>query len=180
MTGEEAVRQLLLAIGEDPAREGLLDTPARVVRAMRETCSGYSEDPAAILARDFHGEGYDQMIVCRNIDFTSTCEHHLLPFSGVAHVAYIPKQRVVGLSKLARLVDCFAKRLQIQERLTEAISTELVKHLEPLGAAVMITARHLCMSCRGVKKQRAEMVTTSLKGVFRNAECRAEFLSLCR
>lgn len=176
---QRAIRDILAYIGEDPTREGLLDTPSRVVKAWDEMTRGYGEDPAVLLATDFAGDGYDEMVVCRNIEFCSTCEHHLLPFVGVAHVAYIPKKRVVGLSKMARLVDCFAKRLQIQEQMTQQISKAMMNHLKPAGVGVIVVAKHQCMSCRGVGKQQAEMVTASLLGAFRQPEVRAEFLDHC-
>jgi GTP cyclohydrolase I len=175
---QDAVLRILEYIGEDPKREGLRDTPERVVRSWRELFAGYHMKAEDVLKREFERDGYDEMIMCRHIDFYSTCEHHLQPFFGTAHVAYIPKEKVVGLSKLARLVDVFARRLQIQERLTEQIASALENHLQPLGVAVLIEAKHFCMMCRGVQKQNSCMTTSSLKGVFRNAEPRAEFLSL--
>jgi GTP cyclohydrolase IA len=175
-----AVRTLLTYIGEDIDREGLLETPERVVRAWDELTCGYGQDPAQILATDFHGNGYDEMVVCRDIAFHSVCEHHLLSFSGVAHVAYVPRGRVVGLSKMARLVDCFARRLQIQEKLTQQVAEAMRDALKPRGVGVTIRAKHLCMSCRGVMKDRAEMVTTCLLGVFKKHEVREEFFLHCR
>ena len=177
-SGEDVVRRMLQLIGEDPNREGLLDTPLRVVRSWQELFRGYWQKPEDILNRDFDRDGYDEMIVCRNIQFYSTCEHHLQPFHGKAHVGYVPASRVVGLSKLARLVDLFARRLQIQERLTKQIAEALETHLKPKGVAVVIEAQHFCMLCRGVQKQESSMVTSSLTGVFRNAEARAEFFKL--
>lgn len=177
---EKAVCDLLTWIGEDPDREGLRDTPRRVVKAWREMTSGYAVDPKALLGRDFHGEGYDQMIMCRHIEFQSVCEHHLLGFAGVAHVAYIPAKRVVGLSKMARLVDCFAKRLQIQERLTQQVAKTMHDVLRPRGVGVMVVAKHSCMSCRGVQKHQSEMVTTALLGCFRLHKVKEEFLLQCR
>lgn len=176
----EAVRTLLRWVGEDPSREGLRDTPRRVADAWEEMTCGYGQDPAVLLATDFAGEGYDEMVVCRNVEFCSTCEHHMLPFVGVAHVAYVPRRRVVGLSKMARLVDCFARRLQIQEKMTQQIARAMQEHLKPLGVGVVVQARHQCMSCRGVGKHQSEMVTASLLGVFKRAEVRAEFLAHCR
>lgn len=182
-TGQEAlrgVRALLEYIGEDPDREGLRDTPGRVVRAWDEMCEGYAMDPAQILQRNF-GANYNEMICVPNVEFFSTCEHHMLPFVGVAHVAYIPGVkpcRVVGLSKLARLVDCFARRLQIQEKMTCQIADAIEEHLKPRGVAVVVNARHMCMSCRGVKKQNSSMVTSAMRGAFIAAETRAEFLAL--
>jgi GTP cyclohydrolase I len=167
-------------VGEDPGREGLLDTPRRVCSAMDELTAGYHQDPEAILATDFDGNGYDQMVLCRRIEFCSTCEHHLLPFLGVAHVAYVPRRRVVGLSKMARLVDCFARRLQIQEKLTQQVAEAMQRHLKPRGVGVMVEAKHLCMSCRGARKAESEMVTTCLIGAFKRHEVREEFLMQCR
>jgi len=175
-----AVRTLLAYVGEDPDREGLADTPARVVRAWDEMTRGYGEDPARILAASF-SDSYDEMVLCRNIEFSSCCEHHMLGFSGLAHVAYIPARgRVVGLSKMARLVDCFARRLQIQERLTQQVAHAMQSALDPLGVGVVVEARHLCMSCRGVQKHQSDMVTACLLGNFRKPEVRAEFLSYVR
>src|SRR6185369_2002521 len=155
---EEAITTLLGFIGEDPTRDGLIDTPSRVVRAWREMTAGYSEDPAEILSRTFD-ESSDEMIVLRGITFYSVCEHHLLPFYGTASVGYLPG-RVVGISKLARLVNCFARRLQIQERMTRQIAESVEKHLEARGVAVVIRAHHLCMGCRGVRQEETEMVTS--------------------
>jgi GTP cyclohydrolase I len=149
-----------------------------VVRSWRELFSGYGQSVRDVLLRDFEADDYDEMILCRNIDFYSTCEHHMQPFFGCAHVGYVPKKRIIGLSKLARLVDVFARRLQIQERLTEQIAAALEEHLQPRGVAVLIEAKHFCMICRGVRKQNSSMTTSSLTGVFRNAEPRAEFLAL--
>lgn len=175
-----AVRAIINFIGEDPNREGLVDTPLRVAKAWREMTSGYDSDPKTILARDFHGNGYDQMVVCKKVEFTSVCEHHMLPFMGHAWVGYIPRKRVVGLSKMARLVDCFARRLQIQENMTRQIADAMQEHLNPLGVGVRVEAVHCCMSCRGVMKRESSMVTTALLGAFRKPEVRAEFLGECR
>lgn len=178
---EDAVVRLLQFIGEDPKREGLVETPKRVLKAWTELTEGYKVSVSEVLAKDFESDGYDEMVVLRGIPFHSTCEHHLLPFYGVASVGYIPGKRVVGLSKLARLVDAFARRLQIQERLTKQVVEALVSHLSPLGAGCVIRATHSCMSCRGVKKPGAEMVTASLWGAFKETpEARAEFLDHCR
>lgn len=179
---EDAVTRLLEMIGEDPTRDGLRDTPKRVVKALREMTAGYGEDAAAILARSFDVH-YDEMVVLRDIRFHSMCEHHMLPFDGYAHVGYIPREGgpVVGISKLARLVECFARRLQIQERLTQQIAGALMRHLEPLGVAVVIQARHACMGCRGVRNESALMETSSMHGKLReDAAARAEFFALCR
>ena len=175
---EDHVVRILEYIGENPQREGLLETPSRVVRSWAELFGGYKIDVDKILDKEFEADGYDELIICRNIDFYSTCEHHMQPFYGRAHVGYIPKKKVVGLSKLARLVDAFARRLQIQERLTEQIAAALEKHLQPLGVGVLVEATHFCMVCRGVRKQNSCMTTSSLKGIFRKAEARAEFMAL--
>lgn len=177
---EDSVRRLLQFIGEDVKREGLKDTPKRVVKAWAEMTSGYSLNPAEVLGTSFESGGYNQMIVCKDIEFSSTCEHHLLPFVGVAHVGYIPTDRVVGLSKMARLVDCFARRLQIQERMTEQIVDTMDAVLKPLGVAAILQAKHSCMACRGVKKQASKMITTAIRGSFKDSIVRAEFLSHVR
>jgi GTP cyclohydrolase I len=148
------------------------------VRSWKELFGGYSQSPADVLKCDFEADGYDEMIVCRNVQFYSTCEHHMQPFFGRAHVGYLPDKRVVGLSKLARLVDVFARRLQIQERLTEQIAAALQAHAQPRGVGVVVEAQHFCMVCRGVRKEQSSMITSSLKGVFREAEARQEFFSL--
>lgn len=178
--GERAVRVLLDELGEDVDRPGLADTPARVVRALRELTSGHDVDPAELLAVTFPDE-YDEMVLVRGVDFTSLCEHHLLTFTGTATVAYIPTpgRGVVGLSKLARLVDCYARRLQVQERMTQQIALAIDKHLQPVGVGVVVRARHSCMGCRGVRKPGAEMVTSALLGAMRDEpQTRAEFLTL--
>lgn len=180
MDAEEAVRVLLVELGEDADRPGLLDTPARVVRALREMTDGYGIDPAELLAVQFPDD-YDEMVVVRGVEFHSLCEHHLLGFSGTATVAYIPTpgRGVVGLSKLARLVECFARRLQVQERMTMQIADAIDEHLAPVGVGVVVRARHSCMGCRGVRKPGAEMVTSALRGAMRDEpHTRAEFLSL--
>lgn len=167
------------ACGLDADKEDLADTPDRMARALREMTSGRHQDPAEILARTFDADGYDEIVVVRDIEFTSLCEHHVLPFIGRAHVAYLPGRRVVGLSKIPRLVECFARRLQIQERLTMQIAEAMGRHLEPRGVAVVVEARHECMACRGVRKPGATMVTSSVRGAFRDdAAARAEVLGL--
>jgi len=174
---EEAVTTLLRFIGEEPERDGLRDTPARVVKAWREMTAGYAEDPAEILSRTF-AETSDEMVILRGISFYSTCEHHLLPFYGEAVVGYLPG-KVVGISKLARLVECFAKRLQVQERMTRQIAEVVEKHLDARGVGVVLRAHHLCMGCRGVRQEETEMVTSSMLGTLRtDATSRAEFLRL--
>jgi GTP cyclohydrolase I len=177
---EDSVIRLIEFVGEDPSRSGLTDTPKRVLSAWQELCRGYKQNPADILKRTFD-EKIDEMIIVRNIEFHSMCEHHLLPFVGSASIGYIPSQNgsVVGISKLARLVECFAARLQIQERLTNQIAEAIMHHLNALGCGVIIKAKHSCMACRGVRKSEAEAVTSSLRGAFRtNESARMEFLSL--
>lgn len=175
---EAAVRDLLAAVGEDPDREGLQDTPRRVARMYREIFAGLRADPAVHLKRVFN-EQYDEIVLLRDIDFYSLCEHHLLPFHGRAHVAYLPNGRVVGLSKLARTVDAFARRPQVQERMTSQIADALMQHLEPKGVAVVVEAEHLCMKMRGVQKPNGTMVTSAVRGNFKeNAAARAEVMSL--
>jgi GTP cyclohydrolase I len=175
---ERAIRELLLAVGENPDREGLLKTPNRVARAYGELTAGLREDPSLHLQTIFN-ERYDEVVLLRNIEFHSLCEHHLLPFTGKAHVAYMPDGKVVGLSKLARLVEGFARRPQVQERLTTQIADALMDKLNPLGSAVVIEATHTCMTIRGAKKHGATMVTSALRGVFKeNPSSRAEVLSL--
>lgn len=171
------VREMLRELDPEPEREGLIDTPLRVAKAWEELLAGYSQDPGKILSARFESGSYDQMITLGPIEFTSICEHHLLPFPGVAWVAYIPREKVVGISKLARLVECFARRLQIQERMTREIADALQRHLSPLGAAVAVSATHGCMKARGIRKA-ATMTTTALTGVFReDAAARGEFLA---
>ena len=181
------VRRLLQYLGDDPTREGLRDTPARYVKAMRELTSGILEDPRIHLRKNFalddaaSGLRYDEMIISKGLPFTSLCEHHMLPFSGVAHVGYIPSEagRVVGLSKIARLVDGYAKRCQVQERLTVQISSAMDVELSPAGVGVILEARHTCQCMRGVKKD-GVMVTSSLLGKMRDPGVRGEFIDLCR
>ncbi len=175
---EEAVRTLLRWVGEDPKREGLLDTPARVVRAYEDWCSGYQEDPADYLRRTFKEvEGYDEMVVLRGIDFESHCEHHMAPIIGRAHVGYLPACKVVGISKLARVVEGFARRFQVQEKLTAQIANCIQDTLQPRGVAVVIDASHECMTTRGVHKRGVSMITSQMLGSFReDARTRAEFL----
>ncbi len=177
--GEQHVRAMLKAIGEDPDREGIRDTPRRVIKALLEMTSGTLLDPKDVLGTTFDGGGYDEVVCVTDIPYTSTCEHHLLPFTGHAHVAYLPRMRVVGLSKIPRVVDMFAQRLQLQEQLTKQIANALGVHLNPRGVAVVLEGAHSCMSCRGVKKSGATMVTSVMEGVFRtDASVRAEVLHL--
>ncbi|MEC7350702.1 MAG: GTP cyclohydrolase I FolE [Candidatus Thermoplasmatota archaeon] len=177
----EAVRTLLAYIeGEDAVdREGLLDTPKRVVESWSEIFAGYKMDASDLLQATFNAEGYDGIVLLRDIEFTSTCEHHLQPFRGRAHVAYIPVERIVGISKLARILELHARRLQNQERITQGIANDLERELQPLGAAVIIEAAHGCMQCRGVAKQQAVMTTSAMRGVFFDRpEARAELMQL--
>lgn len=169
------VRTLLLAVGEDPTRDGLIKTPQRVVRALAEMTSGMHVNPATVLGTVFN-ETSDQMVVVTGIRFSSLCEHHLLPFTGTATVGYVPDGRVVGLSKIPRLVDVFAKRLQVQERMTNQIASTMMTALRPLGVGVILRAHHSCMGCRGVRQPDAEMVTSCLLGVMREAGAKAELL----
>lgn len=177
---EEAIRTLLRWAGDDPTREGLIDTPARVARAYEEFFAGYGVDPDEYLRRTFEEvEGYDEMVMLRDIRVESYCEHHMVPIIGRAHVAYMPKKRVVGISKLARVVEAYAKRLQIQEKLTVQIADTINKVLEPSGVAVVIEASHQCMTTRGVHKPGVSMITSHMIGVFRsNSDTRKEFMSL--
>ena len=177
---EKAVREILIAVGEDVDREGLVDTPARVARMYTELLSGMREDPKKHLKSVFHEE-YDEIVLLRDIPFYSLCEHHMLPFIGVAHVAYLPVDKVLGVSKLARIVNCFSSRLQTQERLASQISNFIMKNLKPMGVAVVLEASHSCMTIRGVKKPGSMMVTSSLRGLFRkDPRSRNEVLSLIR
>jgi len=177
---ERAVREILLPLGEDPDREGLKRTPARVAAAYQEMFAGLREEPRHHLDVTFD-EGHKEMVVLRDIPFASMCEHHLLPFTGKAHVAYIPEGRVVGLSKLARLVEGFARRPQVQERLTSEIADAIMEELRPDGCGVMIEAVHTCMTIRGIKKSGATMITSAVRGGFiRRAETRAEFFAIVR
>ncbi|MEC8218074.1 MAG: GTP cyclohydrolase I FolE [Pseudomonadota bacterium] len=176
----EAVKTLILWAGDDPEREGLVDTPNRVVKAYKEFFSGYEEDPEEILSRTFEEvEGYDDAVIVRNIRVESHCEHHMVPIVGVAHIGYIPRKRVVGISKLARLVDLFGKRLQTQETMTAQIADTIDKVLQPKGVAVVIDANHQCMSTRGVHKTESSTITSRMLGTFRSDnKAREEFISL--
>jgi len=175
----EYVRGILAEIGEDANREGLAKTPERVARALRFFTKGYEEDPQAVINGALFTEDYSEMIVLKDLDFFSLCEHHILPFFGKAHVAYIPKNKIVGISKLARLVEVYARRLQVQERMTSQIATILMEALDPQGVGVVLQAEHLCMRMRGVEKQNSIVVTSTMLGVFRShQETRQEFMSL--
>ncbi|MFV2145127.1 MULTISPECIES: GTP cyclohydrolase I FolE [Isoptericola] len=176
---EAAVRELLIAVGEDPEREGLRDTPARVARAYREIFAGIRQDPEDVLTTTFD-LGHEEMVLVKDIELYSTCEHHLVPFHGVAHVGYIPSTdgRITGLSKIARLVEVYAKRPQVQERLTTQIADALVRILDPRGVIVVVECEHLCMSMRGVRKPGSRTVTSAVRGGMQNAATRAEAMSL--
>jgi GTP cyclohydrolase I len=176
---EAAVREILVAIGEDPDRDGLLDTPARVARAYAEIFRGLHQDPADVLTTTFE-LGHEEMVLVKDIELASMCEHHLVPFYGFAHVGYIPGPtgRIAGLSKLARLVDVYAKRPQVQERLTSQVANSLVELLKPAGVIVVVEAEHLCMTMRGVRKPGAKTVTSAVRGQLRDATTRAEAMSL--
>ncbi len=178
---EELVREMIVRLGEDPQREGLTRTPARVQRAYEYLTRGYDEDPEALLKGALFTVTYDEMVIVKDIEMFSLCEHHMLPLFGKVHVAYIPKGRVIGLSKIPRLIEIFSRRLQIQERLTTQIAETIQNAIEPQGVGVVIEARHLCMMMRGVEKQHSSAVTSSMLGCFRDEqETRTEFLSLIR
>jgi GTP cyclohydrolase I len=174
---EKAVRELLLALGEDPDREGLKETPARVARAMKENFEGLWQSPEEVLTTTFD-IGHEELVIVRDIDVFSHCEHHLTPFHGVAHVGYIPSGKITGLSKIARLVDMYSRRPQVQERLTTQIADAMVEILNPLGVIVIIDCEHLCMSMRGVKKSNARTITSAVRGALQNTATRAEAISL--
>ena len=178
---EDLVREMIVRLGEDPAREGLMRTPERVHRAYQHLVKGYNEDADAMLKAALFTVNYDEMVIVKDVEMFSLCEHHMLPFFGKVHVAYIPNGKVIGLSKIPRLIEIFSRRLQIQERLTTQIAETIQKAIEPQGVGVVIEARHLCMMMRGVEKQHSAAVTSSMLGCFRNEhETRTEFLSLIR
>ncbi|MBY5390440.1 MULTISPECIES: GTP cyclohydrolase I FolE [Rhizobium] len=179
---EEAVRTLIRWAGDDPSREGLLDTPKRVAKAYRELFSGYATEPEDVLSKTFSEVGgYNEMVLVRGIEFHSHCEHHMVPFHGIAHIAYIPEQGVLGLSTMARLVDLYARRLQTQETMTAQIARALEESLRPKGVAVMIEAEHMCMAMRGIRKQGAKTLTTAFAGLFEaSASDQARFIMLAR
>ncbi len=178
---QQLIRQLLAELGEDPTREGLLDTPKRVEKALKFLTSGYDMDPDELLNGALFTVDYSEMVIVKDIDFYSLCEHHLLPFFGKCHVAYLPRTKVIGLSKIPRLVDMFSRRLQLQERLTNQIAETIQNTVTPLGVAVVMEGTHLCMAMRGVEKQNSFAVTSAMLGGFRdNARTRMEFLELIR
>jgi GTP cyclohydrolase IA len=178
---EDLVREMIVRLGEDPQREGLLRTPDRVHRAYEHLTKGYHEDAEAMLKKALFAVNYDEMVIVKDVEMFSLCEHHILPFFGKVHVAYIPNGKVIGLSKIPRLIEIFSRRLQIQERLTTQIAETIQKAIEPQGVGVVIEARHLCMMMRGVEKQHSAAVTSSMLGCFRDEqETRTEFLSLIR
>ena len=176
----ELIREMLVRLGEDPNRNGLVRTPERIERSLKHLTRGYQEDPEETLLNAMFDLAYDEMVIVRDIEMFSLCEHHLLPFFGKVHVAYIPQGKVVGLGKIPRLVDVFARRLQVQERLTTQIAEALESAINPLGVGVVIEARHFCMMMRGVEKQHSSTVTSAMLGAFRKKETRDEFLSLIR
>ena len=176
---EDAVRKLLQYLEVDAKREGLEETPKRVIDSFDEIFAGYKQKPSEVLSSTFNAEGYDGIVLLRDIEFYSTCEHHLQPFRGRAHVAYIPTDKIVGISKLARIVELHARRLQNQERITKSVVDDIVDNLSPLGAGVILEAKHGCMQCRGVSKQNAIMTTSAMRGVFFDkAEARSELMQL--
>ena len=178
---QDIIRQLLAELGEDPSREGLLDTPKRVEKSLRFLTQGYAADVDAVLNNALFTVDYNEMVIVKDIDFYSLCEHHLLPFFGRCHVAYIPQGRVLGLSKIPRLVEIFSRRLQVQERLTNQIAETLREKIRPLGVGIVVEASHLCMSMRGVEKQNSVAVTSAMLGVFQHdARTRMEFLDLIK
>jgi len=177
---EELVREMLVRIGEDPSREGLSETPARVAKSLEFLTHGYAQQPAEVLNGALFTVSYDEMVIVKDIEMFSLCEHHMLPFFGKVHIAYIPKGKVIGLSKLPRLVEVFARRLQVQERLTTQLAEAIQQTIEPQGVGVVVEARHLCMMMRGVEKQHSAAVTSAMLGTFRNQGTRNEFLSLLR
>src|SRR5579872_5166245 len=180
-TFEELVRETLVRLGEDPNREGLVDTPERVHKAMKFLTKGYTEDPEALLKGALFKVSYDEMVIVKDIEMFSLCEHHMLPFFGKVHIAYIPNGKVIGLSKMPRLVEVFARRLQVQERLTTQIAETIQEGIQPQGVGVVVEARHLCMMMRGVEKQHSSTVTSAMLGAFRNEQqTRDEFLALIR
>jgi GTP cyclohydrolase IA len=177
---EELAREILSRLGDDPEREGLIDTPARVAKSLEFLTHGYTQNPRDVVNGALFTVDYDEMVIVKDIEMFSLCEHHMLPFFGKVHIAYIPKGKVIGLSKLPRLVDVFARRLQVQERLTKQLADAIEEIIQPQGVGVVIEARHLCMMMRGVEKQHSAAITSAMLGAFRQQETRNEFLSLLR
>lgn len=177
---EHHVKKLIEYIGENPRSEHAIDTPKRVIKSYNEIFAGYKLTPEQALGTVFKADGYDQIVICKDIELYSTCSHHMIPFFGRAHIGYIPGKKVVGLSKLARLVEVYARRLQVQERLTQQIAESMHRILKPKGVMVVIEAKHLCMCARGVQKQHSSMVTSAIKGVFKKPEVRNEFMELIK
>lgn len=178
---QDLIRQLLAGLGEDPAREGLLDTPKRVEKSLKFLTSGYQVDVRKLINNALFSVDYSEMVIVKDIDFYSLCEHHLLPFFGKCHVAYLPRERVIGLSKIPRIVDAFSRRLQVQERLTNEIAETILDAIDPLGVGVVMEGTHLCMSMRGVEKQNSFAITSAMLGTFRSdPRTRSEFLTLIR
>jgi GTP cyclohydrolase I len=181
LTTQELYRELLVRIGEDPTRDGLIDTPERMEKSMAFLTRGYTQNAAAVIQDALFDVDYDEMVIVKDVEFFSLCEHHLLPFFGKAHIAYLPKGKVIGLSKIPRVVDVFARRLQVQERLTTEIADAISDAINPQGVAVILEAQHLCMMMRGVEKQHSATVTSAMRGVFKTQlQTRNEFLSLVR
>jgi GTP cyclohydrolase I len=181
LTTQELYREILLRLGEDPTRDGLIDTPERMEKSMAFLTRGYTQDATAVIQDALFDVDYDEMVIVKDIEFFSLCEHHLLPFFGKAHIAYLPNGKVVGLSKIPRVVDVFARRLQVQERLTTEIADAISDAINPQGVAVILEAQHLCMMMRGVEKQHSATVTSAMRGVFKTQlQTRNEFLSLVR
>ena len=176
---EHTVAKMIEHLGDNPLREGIIDTPKRVVKSWKTLYGGYSQTPEEVLKTSFNVD-YDEMIISKDIEFYSTCEHHMLPFFGKAHIGYIPRANVVGLSKLSRLLEVYARRMQIQERLTNQIADGMMKVMNPLGCGVIIEAKHYCMFCRGVQKKNSTMITSAIRGLFKSAEVKNEFHNLCR
>lgn len=174
------IKQIIELVGDDPEGEHCKDTPKRVVKSWKELYSGYTKTAEEALGTTFSASGYDQMVICKDIEMYSTCSHHMIPFFGKVHIGYIPGKKVVGLSKLARLVEVYSRRLQVQERMTDQIARAIWTVLKPKGVMVIAEAKHLCMCARGIQKQQSTMVTSSIKGVFKNHQPRAEFLELIK
>lgn len=177
---ENLIESMLILIGENPSSEHCKDTPSRVVRSWKELFGGYQMTPERALGTTFSADGHDQIVICKDIEMYSTCSHHMIPFFGRAHIGYLPGKKVVGLSKLARLVEVYSRRLQVQERLSDQIASAMDEILKPRGVMVVIEAKHLCMCARGVQKQNSTMITSAIRGAFKKQDVRAEFMSLIK